>query len=89
VQAVKVDEPTFLDSLTEVLITIPHIGAHGILIPGGQIITRAHCIESERDYESYPHNKAFAEIQALISAVSKPGSTNTNTAGCRFMSMRD
>jgi len=67
------DQPAFLDSLTKALITFPYVGAQGILIPCGHVITAAHCIVSEMDYKPYPHNRAFTGFSLPLTAKNAGG----------------
>jgi len=59
--------------LSKALITLPNIGAQGILIPCDHVITAAHCIVSESDYTPYPHNKASTDFSLPLTAKNADG----------------
>ena len=62
------DQPPVLNALSRVLITFPRLGAQGVLIPGGFVLTAAHCLVDEKDGTPYPPNKAFTTFSMAFTA---------------------
>ena len=67
------DQPPVLESLSRVLVTFPRLGAQGVLIPGGFVLTAAHCLVDEKNRTPYPHNKAFKRNSLAFTAKSPQG----------------
>ena len=38
------DQPSVLAMLSRVVVTLPHLGGQGVLIPGGFVLTAAHSL---------------------------------------------
>jgi len=62
------DKPPVLNALSRVLVTFPRLGSQGVLIPGGFVLTAAHCLVDEKNRTPYPHNKAFTPFSMAFTA---------------------
>ena len=62
------DQPPVLESLSRVLVTFPRLGTQVVLIPGGFVLTAAHCLMDEKDRTPYPHKKAFTPFSMAFTA---------------------
>jgi hypothetical protein len=54
------DQPAVLAMLSRVVITLPHLGGQGVLIPGGFVLTAAHSLVDEKERTPFPHLGAYA-----------------------------
>ena len=43
-QAALMDQTSVLAMLSRVVVTLPHLGGQGVLIPGGFVLTAAHSL---------------------------------------------
>ena len=82
------DQPSVLAMLSRVVVTLPHLGGQGVLIPGGFVLTAAHSLVDEKERtlldDDYPRGLLWPFVEQNQKIFKCPNGVDTQPGSATF-----